>query len=130
MQISEARLHKLNEAFGWGQRPHQAPDSAFVHEAAITDRAKHELAQEQDVAAAMLDEAGDHGGVDLAAEFRAQQVLDCLRAKAPDLDPIDEVVLPQTDDGRWGLFAGADRRHNEGRVSGDQLADQRGRGII
>ena len=111
---TEPEADDLTESGRRGQGPGQAPQpAADVAERARVARTDDELAQEQRVAAARAPEGVGAHPVDGSSHRARDQLGRGVGVEGRDLDPLEELVLPQGGDRVGGVRTGPDRHDEE-----------------
>ena len=107
-----------------------APDAVLLAQRAVLDRATHELAHEQEVAARQAPDRSGAATIDWPTQSRRQQRLDARGVERLEREERAHVVLPQRlQRVRRGLLA--PHGHHRARLTGvDELMQERGRRVV
>jgi hypothetical protein len=121
----EPQADQLGEARRCRQRPLEPPDAALVTQRAGLDGGNDQFAQEQHVAFARRPQCMDRGAVDGAAQHVGRKHRNVSDGKRRDLDPLEELVLPQHDD-RLGCRVTRAQRHQGEHAALEHEVQQQG----
>ncbi len=126
-QRSEAGRHDLAQPRRGDERASESPHAVLHEQVATVERAEHQLADVQRVAAAGLPEVVDRRALDRTTEHQVQQRVDAVAMEVAEIDPAHAGPLPDgVETGRERL-AVAHRPDEEQQVGVEQLPDERRR---
>ncbi len=126
----EAPVDEVPQAGRGGERPLDSPDAPVRPQGARVEGALQELAQVEDVAAALVPDRLLGTGIDGTAEHRADECLRTGGAERLHLELDDTFVRPDVVQPRRPVLAVPERHDGEDAAGGHEVADHRGGGLV